>query len=349
MIRRLFLDDLLTKAMAVVLAAVVWIFLNQGIASDSETLTVTAEARLTVLPPRGMAILRVTTAEGKEERLDGPGGGLIQVVLRGTKAVLSTARRGLECRHLLEITEDVSAREPTTIASELRPTDFDLPRGIDVVKIDPAHIQILLAQESIRLLRIASSPEECLSGKPPEGTQVDAITFNPTHIHVRGLAHVLNRLNAIPIVPVDISDRKGVFSQHVAIRDEIQGTPVSTNEPIEMTVTLRAIDEEKAVQNLRVDLLFPDAFPKPRDRVRIVEPEAVTAFVRGPARALEMLTASRRIRILADVAAADLALKERGDCALRALVEDPDLAPQVKVRIDPPRAVLEVTPETPPQ
>mgnify|MGYP000088417718 CR=1 FL=1 len=350
MIRRLVLDDLTTKLMAVVLAAVVWVFLNQGVTNDNETLTVTAEARLTVLAPRGMAILRVTAADGKEERLDGPTGGLIQVILRGTKTILSSARRGIECRHLLKITEDVSASEPTTVTSEIRPTDFDLPRGIDVVKIDPARIQILLAQESVRLLRIASEPAECLSGKPPEGFQVDTISFIPTHVHVRGLAHVLNRLNAIPIVPVDISDRKGMFSQRVSIRDEIQGTPVSTNEPIEMSVSLRPVDGEKTVSNLRIEMIFPDPFPRSKDQVRIAQPvpPEVAAIVRGPARTVELLSASRRIRVLADVAAADLATRDRGESVLRAIVEDPEVASLVKVRLDPPKATLEFVPEAPP-
>jgi hypothetical protein len=269
MIRRFFLDDLLTKLMAVVLAVVVWIFLNQGVATESEIQTVTAEARLNVLPPRGVAILRVAAADGMGERLDGPGGGLIQVVLRGSKTVLSTARARLECRHLLTIDSPVSASEYTTVFSAIRATDFDLPRGIDVVKIDPARIQVQVAQEAVRLLRIASGPQDCLRGNPPPGLQVESVSFSPTYVHVRGLRHILDRLNEIPIVPVDISDRATTFSQLVEIREEIQGTPVSTDETIRMSVTLRPADEERPLQNLRVEILFPDGFARPRDRVRV--------------------------------------------------------------------------------
>jgi hypothetical protein len=343
MIRRFFLDDLLTKLMAVVLAVVVWIFLNQGVATESEVQTVTTEARLNVLPPRGVAILRVAAADGVGERLDGPGGGLIQVVLRGSRTVLNTARRGIECRHLLTLDTPVSTSEPTTVSSVIRATDFDLPRGIDVVKIDPSRIQVQVAQEAVRLLRIASGPQECLRGSPPPGVQVESISFSPTYVHVRGLRHILDRLNAIPIVPVDISDRTSAFSQHVEIRDEIQGSPVSTDEPIEMSVILRPADEERPLANLHVEILFPDGFARPRDRVRVAEPVAVTAHVRGPSQVVKALVSGRRIRVLADAGQADLGQKSRGECVLRALVEDAEFATQVKVRLEPARAVLEVT------
>jgi YbbR domain-containing protein len=339
MIKRFFLDDLLTKLMAVALAVVVWIFLNQGVATESEITTVTTEARLTVLPPRGVAILRVAAADGKGERLDGTAGSLIQVVLRGTKSVLYTARRGIECRHLLDIPDPLAAGEPTTVQSVLRPTDFDLPRGLEVVKIDPSRIQVQVGQEFVRPLRIDDTVKACLRNVPA-AVQVDRIAFNPTYVHVRGLRHILDRLNTIPIVLVDMGDRTGAFSQHVEIVEEIQGTPVSTNEPIEMTVTLRPADEERAIGDLRVELLFPEGFARPRDKVRVAEPAAVKVVVRGPLKAVEAVVLGRRVRIFAD--AAGLGTASRGEVPLRPLLEDSDLAGQVRLRLDPPRAVLEV-------
>jgi hypothetical protein len=342
MIRRLFVDDPWTKLMALVLAVVVWILLNRGLATESDPETVTAEAKLRVVPPRDVEILSVTAADAKGDRLD-RSGAFFRLVLRGPRTVLNTLRRRLDCLHTLELKDPVSASEPTTVRSRLRQADFiDLPRGIDIVRIDPEEIEVQVAPFSVRPLRVATEREACLRGSPPAGYQVEQISFNPPRILVRGLRHILDRLNTIPIVPVDVSDRTSSFTQRVQIQDEIQGSRVTTDETIDMTVTIRPADVERSVDGLRVELLFPAAFPRGRDKVRVAEPASVAAVLRGPSRAVEALAASRRIRAVADVAAADLAQKSRGESPLRPIIEDAALSAQVKIEFKPPRATLEI-------
>lgn len=338
MLRALFVDDLSTKLMALGLAVVVWVFLDQQ-ASQEITLS---EVRLTVLPPRGVSILRVTAPDAKDQRLDGPEGGYIRVTLRGSKGLLSAARRGLEGRHRLEDVQGLSSTEVTRIRSTLRPSDFDLPRGIEVTQISPSGIDIEVAQEAVRHLRIADGVQECLQGTPPAGLEVERILFNPTHVRVRGLRHILDRLQAIPIVPVDVSDRTGSFAQRVQLQEKILGTSVTTDEPIEMSVSLRTKEEEGIVPNLPVDLLFHDGAPLRRDRVRVAGTGTVTAHVRGPARAVDALVAARRIRVFADVGGADFANGPRATCVLRVFVDAPDLASLVQVTVDPAQVTVEM-------
>jgi hypothetical protein len=338
MLKSLFVNDLSTKLMALGLAVVVWFFLDQQ-AVQEITLT---EVRLTVLAPRGVAVLRVTPAGRKDERLDGPGGGFLRVTLRGEKGLLGSARRGLEGRHILADVKDVSSSAVTVLRSALRPSDFDLPRGIEVTRIDPSDVDIEVAQESARHLRIADDVKDCLTGAPPSGLEVAGIRFNPTHVRVRGLRHVLDHIQAIPIVPVDVSDRTASFAQRVQIQGLALGTPVTTDEPIEMAVTLRPREETRALPGLRVDLLVPEPGGAARDRVRLAGPATVTAHVRGPAAAVEAVATGRRIRVFADAAAAGSAAG-RATCPLRAFIDGPEAA-LVQVTLDPAQATVETEP-----
>lgn len=353
MLRALFLHDLPTKLMALGLGVVVWVFLDQLDREASQEVTVTEDLRLTVVPPPRVAVLGVTAPEDpKRERLDGPNGQPIRVTLRGLKGVLGTAVRGLECRHRLDPIENLSDRETLAIRRKLRDSDFDLPRGIKVMDIAPTDIQVEVAQETVRVLRISDNAQDCLRGAPPEGLQIERTSFSPTHVRVRGLRHILDRLNTIPIVPVDLKDlvpadlgnRSGAFSQHVQIQDTLQGTRVTTDEAVVMTVTLRPMDIVRSLADVRVELLFPDAYPHSRDRVRILGAGTVTAHLRGPARAVEGLMASRQVRVLADVGRAEAAAPPRWTCPLRALVDVPEGSPPVQVTLEPALAALEVSP-----
>jgi len=344
MIHKLIVQNLANKLLAVGLAIVVWILLNESVVTQEKPDTQTGKARLTVLPPRGVGILKVTTNDEKGEEIGGPTGVPLQVTLRGPRRELQNLiPRGIECRHLLSVElSSLSARETVNVTGTLRSWDFDLPRGIEVVRIEPEEIRVQVAQAYVRPLRIADNPKECLRGNLPAGFQVERVSFEPTFVHVRGLRITLDRLSSIPIVPVEINDRTESFSQQVRIQDEIQGRPVTTDERIVMTVTIRPADVEKPVPNLRVELVFPAAFPLGRDRVHVTEPVVVKAILRGPAQAVEALAMAGRIRVLAEVPA-DLAPKAKVDCPLRPFVGEAGLASQVTIRFDPPRAVLEAT------
>jgi hypothetical protein len=341
MIRKIFLSDLPNKVTALALAVVVWILLSQNVTTQEKLDTMPCRAILIVLPPRGVGILKVTAADEKEGELQGPTGIPIQVTLRGPRRVIQNlASRGLECRHPLAISLPISADEPTIITDALRPWDFDLPRGVDVMHIDPQKIKVQVAQEFVRSLRIDDDPKRSLRGPPPAGFQVDRVTFEPTFVHVRGLRHVLEFLHTIPIIPVDIRDRTQSFTQQVWIQREIRGTPVTTDERIQMTVAIRPVDVEQTLSALPVQLVFPPGFSQGRDRVRVAEPQAVVAHLRGPAGAVESLAKFGRIRILAEVPET-LKSKGRTDVSLVPFVGDPEAAASVKIRLDPPRAALE--------
>lgn len=351
MVRSLFLTDLPTKLMALGMGIIVWIFLDHLDREQAQEASVTEEARLIVLPTSKVAVLRVT-APDDTERLDGPNGRPIRVTLRGLKGVLNTAVRGLECRHPLGLIEALPENETKTLVSVLRASDFDLPRGIEVTSISPPEVRVEVALETIRPLRIDDNASECLTGPAPPGLQVERISFSPTHVSVRGLRHILNRLNTIPIVPVDVQglvppelgEQGGTFSQHVQIRDAIQGTPVTTNEAIVMTAVLRPVDAVRTIPDARAELWFPDGFPHPRDRVRVAGPAAVGVRLKGAARMVDALAAGRKVRVLADLGRADLSNPRRIVCPLRAFVDAPEGAPPVQVTLDPAQVILEIAP-----
>ena len=96
----------------------------------------------------------------------------------------------------------------------LRPEDFDLPAGVEAIRVSPSTLQI-------KLVRTATSQvlvRPVLHGTPAEGFVVEDTIFTPEKVMVIGTERDMDNLDWVWTVPIDISDRKESFSVQTRLR-----------------------------------------------------------------------------------------------------------------------------------
>jgi YbbR domain-containing protein len=86
----------------------------------------------------------------------------------------------------------------------LGPNSFALPRGVQVVRIQPNPINLTLAATMTQTLPI----KPILENNPPEGYEVIRATTKPPQVTVKGPYPELAELNFLPTLPIDLSHLK---------------------------------------------------------------------------------------------------------------------------------------------
>jgi YbbR domain-containing protein len=86
----------------------------------------------------------------------------------------------------------------------LGPNSFALPRGVQVIRIQPNHIILTLAATMNQTLPI----KPILENNPPEGYEVISAKTRPAQVTVKGPYPELAELNFIPTVPIDLAHLK---------------------------------------------------------------------------------------------------------------------------------------------
>jgi YbbR domain-containing protein len=86
----------------------------------------------------------------------------------------------------------------------LGPNSFALPRGVQVIRIQPNPINLTLAATMNQTLPI----KPILENNPPEGYEVISAKTRPAQVTVKGPYPELAELNFIPTVPIDLAHLK---------------------------------------------------------------------------------------------------------------------------------------------
>ena len=108
----------------------------------------------------------------------------------------------------------------------LGPNSFSLPRGVQVVRIQPNPITLTLAATITRTLPI----KPVLENNPAEGYELVSVNTRPAQVTVKGPAPELAELQFIPTLPIDLSflkERTVIATDldfknlHLALKDPI--------------------------------------------------------------------------------------------------------------------------------
>jgi YbbR domain-containing protein len=83
----------------------------------------------------------------------------------------------------------------------LGPNSFALPRGVQIIRIQPNPINLTLTATMTQTLPI----KPILENNPPEGYEVISAKTKPPQVTVRGPYPELAELNFLPTVPIDLS------------------------------------------------------------------------------------------------------------------------------------------------
>ena len=96
----------------------------------------------------------------------------------------------------------------------LRPEDFNLPNGVEVIRVSPSTVQINLVRTTTREVQV----RPVLHGAPAEGFVVDDTVFTPTKVQVVGAMRDMDNLDWVWTVPIDINDKSASFNVQTRLR-----------------------------------------------------------------------------------------------------------------------------------
>jgi YbbR domain-containing protein len=96
----------------------------------------------------------------------------------------------------------------------LRPEDFSLPSGVEVLRVSPSAVQINLVRTAAARVQV----RPVLHGSPAKGYVVENIVFQPPQVQVVGAMRDMDNLDWIWTVPIDVNDKSESFTTNTRLR-----------------------------------------------------------------------------------------------------------------------------------
>ncbi len=188
-LRKIFLEDWLTKLLALAITIALWI----GVTGLSEVGSDRYKVPL---------VLRLAdNAEATNQPID-----QVEIRISGDKRRLEQTRDG-DLRVFVDLTSVPVGSQTLTLAPDTVSVP-DLPNGIRLEDINPKKIVVRL--EAIEEKEVAVHVET--QGTVPQGMEVYAETVSPPKIRVRGPASFLRTLTNISTDKVDLADKNADFT-----------------------------------------------------------------------------------------------------------------------------------------
>ncbi|MCS7164127.1 MAG: CdaR family protein [Thermodesulfovibrio sp.] len=176
--RRFLSENLTFKIISIALAIFLWFFVT--FKGQTETsLEVPIEFKNT---PSGMEILKqnvkkVTISVSARERI------LKELMQNNVRVVIDLSNVKLG-ENLIPITK----------------SSVKLPRGIEILRIEPSQIKIYLDEKSQKIVPV----KVVLTGNPSKGFYVAAVSSEPSSIKIEGAKRELDRIRVIKTETIDI-------------------------------------------------------------------------------------------------------------------------------------------------
>ena len=132
----------------------------------------------------------------------------IQVRVVGSRSIVNNLSQAR-----LTQTLDLNGYKSGRHTFSLGPNSFSLPRGVQVVRIQPNPITLTLAATMTRTLPI----KPVLENNPAEGYELVSANTRPAQVTVKGPSPELAELQFIPTLPIDLSFLK----EHTVIATDL--------------------------------------------------------------------------------------------------------------------------------
>jgi len=271
--RRIFLENLATKAMALLLAVLTWVYLfTQGNGTEE----IEVEFQPPTLDPLVFASAVYKDAQGRKLA---PGGPLL-VRLTGPRGDVRTLklRPPLTFACKFPVDPKVLAGPQGTVPFNLEHAYFGLPATIQVEPLPSSHITLEYVKYLDREVDLETPPTE---GDPREGYKVDSVLVLPVRIKAKVPADLtLKPDEKIPLRPIPVAGR---FESFTLERWELEpGSRVSVQTPFRAEVRIVAVPATRRL-SLDVNLVTREenaAFVK-------IQTKKITVELQGPKELIE--------------------------------------------------------------
>jgi len=262
-------SDLSLKIASVVLAVVLWMYLN----SDVETVQAFEVPLEVVDVPAGLA-------------LTGNLPDSVEVRVRANETALLGLSPG---RFAARVRLENARSGPVSVP--LTPEIVRAPFGVQVLSLEPSQLDLTLEEVIAREVPIVASIE----GIPASGYELHTHTLTPETATIEGPESVVKEAARVFTQTVDIGGAKESIDTDVILLPDRGGLLRAKPASVHLSVLIR-------VQ--QVTRRFEGVAPEPaeaRDGARItIRPETVDIVLAGPAEALDAI-ARERVRVLLDL------------------------------------------------
>jgi len=95
----------------------------------------------------------------------------------------------------------------------LRPEMVHAPLGIEVVRVIPSQVRVVVEPTTIKRVRV----EPTLSGLPEAGLMIEKAIATPDTLDIEGPESHVKDVNSIPSTVIDVAGKKSTFREAVAL------------------------------------------------------------------------------------------------------------------------------------
>ncbi len=177
--KRIFLQDLKLKALALIFAVALWFFVAGQSSTEVGFLVPVGLKGM----PRDMVMVSVPPEE-------------IEVRVMGPKFVINNLSPSQ-----IQVAIDMSGAAEGLNNLRIAPGDIAVPMGVEVVKTRPVSIDIRLE----RLITVNLPVKVRLTGRPASGYKVIDVNVSPRSVAATGVKKEMRDLSGVYTKPVDVS------------------------------------------------------------------------------------------------------------------------------------------------
>lgn len=241
------------KLFSIAFACGLWLFVNYAERDAEKTLVVPVEfhnlsTQLIISGPRD---------EYVDLRLRGPRSLLGQLTSKKIKLDLSEVRPGLAS---FRITADM----------------LNLPRGVRLVRINPAQVNLTIAQIIKQIVPVQLE----LMGKPPRGYIVKETEVNPDRIEITGPAPQIEKIRTVLTDTLDLSPLTQSMTRDLTLRGPEEGFVSFSRDRVQVRIGIEEVISTREFRHIKI------AVKNDTSRAEL-RPATATVTVRGPQRLIE--------------------------------------------------------------
>ncbi|GEM_PF-4286690 len=325
-VRSLLTQNLMTKALALVLAVLVWSFVELEVSSTEKRSKVRIELEFEM---KDVSIVQMYAADGKPLET-------VEVELSGPRGALADAPRELVCRHL--VASDATAEiDPTQrIPITLSTSDLRLPSRV-LARITPDTVYVTLDRLVDGYVPIKANREDLLRrGDMRPDLEYEVQSVLPPRIKIRAPAAIIEmyQKEGIAILPVDVSGLTQTTPFAVSFPESVrQRVQIGANQQAIVTIRIEPKPEEFETTVPVVKLLPTGG----KHDFELRKPKEVKIKVRGPKGAIDRFKqqAAPPVQVYVDLADYKVAPAQEGgiisDAPMGWLVKNPEQYPGLQV------------------
>ncbi len=244
-------QNLFLKILSLAFAVLLWFFV---VLEDKVEKEVPAEVKIKNIP-QGLILVK------KPPRY-------VTVYVTGPRSILRTLEK-----NPLSIRLDLKDYGPGEHVIKIKPKYLNLPAGLNVSKIDPPQIEIVLEKTAQKVVKV----EPGIYGSPPPGWKIVSIKVKPKKVRISGPKSIISKMRKVRTKAVDINGA----TQDIRKEVPLDLPPLVRAETPEVEVYVKIVEHivTREIKDLPLNVLGA------KGKVKISS-HAVNVILQGPERLL---------------------------------------------------------------